>query len=114
MNKQTVYVPTKVVDEGFYHTKEFCLDSYGGKRLMNYLGNGEWVDEGGVTDNITHWLKSTEAYVFTPEEFEQLLSDAFNAGHNRGYNLACCEAVNSDCLTPTKEEYIENLLNKEK
>jgi hypothetical protein len=59
-------------------------------------------------------VSEIKAYVFTSEELEQLLTNAFDAGCSRGYNLACCEAVNSDCLTPTKEEYIENLLNKEK
>jgi len=117
MNKELVYIPTKIVDERFYHTKEFCLDSYGSKRLMNYLGNGEWVGEGGVTDNITHWLKPREAYVFTTEELKQLLSDVFDAGKYEDYkdiSFDGGENYETIRIVKDKQEYIENLLNKEK
>lgn len=53
------------------------------------------------------------------EELKQILSQstplipeiekAWEHGYTRGYNLACCESVNSECLTPNKQDYISNL-----
>lgn len=37
------------------------------------------------------------------------IEKAWEHGYTRGYNLACCESVNSDCLTPDKKDYIANL-----
>lgn len=37
------------------------------------------------------------------------IEKAWEHGYTRGYNLACCESVNSDCLTPNKQDYISNL-----
>lgn len=52
-------------------------------------------------------------------ELEQILSQStplipeieksWEHGYTRGYNLACCEGVNSECLTPDKQDYISNL-----
>lgn len=82
MNKQTVYIPTKVED--------ICNPDV----VLATIGN---------TDIFMH---EKEAYVFTPEELKQLLSDAFDAGHR------ICKG--GFLYIPSKREYIENLLNKEK
>jgi wobble nucleotide-excising tRNase len=37
------------------------------------------------------------------------IEKSWEHGYARGYNLACCEEVNSDCLTPNKQDYISNL-----
>jgi hypothetical protein len=65
-----------------------------------YIPTEEALNEGFGTENFN----SLEAFVFTSEELEKVLSDAFNAGNKRGYGYD----------SETKEEYIENFLNKEK
>lgn len=37
------------------------------------------------------------------------IEKSWEHGYTRGYNLACCEGVNSECLTPDKQDYISNL-----
>jgi len=50
-------------------------------------------------------VSKVEGYFFTPEELKQLLSDTFDAGW---------DGKGEFWLDKKKEEYIENLLNKEK
>ena len=74
--------------------------------------------------------KSSEAFVFTPKEFKQLLSDAFDAGtksvilqitnkddNTIGYlkeltTKKIGEVVKPHIRIRDKKEYIENFLNK--
>jgi len=125
MNKlQTVYIPTKVEDELPELDKSvFTLNTMiKGRVKFPPEDNGEnisincrkttipngcesWYDEnnfGTMYSKVHTWLKPTEAYIFTQEELKQVLSDAFDAGNKRGYGY------DSD----TREEYIENFLNK--
>ena len=37
------------------------------------------------------------------------IEKAWEHGYTRGYNCAFCEINHSDCLTPNKQDYIENL-----
>jgi len=85
MNKQLqiVYIPTKVEDElPENNTNIFCLDDNGFEtevlfengKFYVYYSNEERIEK----DNVTHWLKPTEEYVFTPEELKQLLEEYTN------------------------------------
>lgn len=37
------------------------------------------------------------------------IEKSWEHGYTRGYNLACCEGINSECLTPNKQDCISNL-----
>ena len=78
--KQTVYLPVKVEDE-LPKDNVLCISESGGIAAGKLEVNSRGViacdtDAIGCTVNhITHYLKSSEAFVFTPEELNQLLSD---------------------------------------
>ncbi len=123
MNKQTIYIPTEILEESLFTTQE--VDEECNKPdLQNWVDNGQLdclIDEeqGGIigyihhhhieriTNKLNQQLLKKEAYIFTPEELKQLLSDAFKAGENY-------ENQNNYFNAPDEQEYIENLLNKEK
>jgi hypothetical protein len=72
----------------------------------------------GIENSCLDRVKIVEAFVFTPEELKQLLSDAIEHGLNsfdefdKGYNYD--EESRAEGLKEIQEEYIENFLNKEK
>jgi hypothetical protein len=113
MNKQTVYIPIEITEEFW---KKFDSGEIPDYEIIS-CSNGERLDE---------WVDSKEGYFFTPEELKQLLSDTFDKGQDSHISNGCsanstdklCYCKNeSDCqypTYPTKKEYIENLLNKEK
>jgi len=131
--KQIVYIPIKVEDELPEIDKQvFTLNTMiPGRVMYPPKDNGEnkninrriseipdkceqWYDEnnfGMLYSKVNTWLKSTEAYVFTPEELKQLLSDTFDAGYDYGYDSANMDEGYS-LNYKSKEEYIENFLNK--
>lgn len=127
MNKQTIYIPTKVeeelpdilksvvtisnIDKLSVHQR---VDAEVYKNDLNTLK--ELHDKNGFLNFgddsfVKKWLKLTEAYVFTPEELKQLLSDAFDAGTK--YGDVNCE-FGGETRLPNKQDYIKNFLNKEK
>jgi hypothetical protein len=61
-----------------------------------------------VHNGIKFPVSKVEGYFFTPEELEQLLSDSFAEGHARFTECGEFE------LEHKANEYIQNLLNKEK
>lgn len=83
--KQTVYIPTKVENElpnnsckcgiikkGVFDLSYFIkAPSY---QVFDHVKSGLHHNQ----SEITHWLKPTEAYVFTPEELKQLLEEYTN------------------------------------
>jgi hypothetical protein len=113
IKKQTVYVPTKVDDD--FPRKEVCgISDDDETMLVGYIRNTEFSQTGyEISDDeqsltsITHWLKPTEGYFFTPEELKQLLSDTFDAGNKSG--LAGYSNI-SYHTQYDKQQYIENLL----
>jgi hypothetical protein len=110
MNKQTVYIPTKVEDElPPNNLNVFCLDDNNFETEVVFEDGVFYVyysgEERVQKDNVTHWLKPTEAYVFTQEDLEQLLSDTFRAGEN--YENYC-----NYHDAPDENKYIENFLKK--
>lgn len=64
----------------------------------------------GECSHVTD-VEQIQGYVFTPEELKQLLSDAFDAGNKSG--LAGYSNI-SYHTQYDKQQYIENILNKEK
>ncbi len=86
MNKlQTVYIPIKTEDElpknsckcGIIKKGEFDLSYFikaPSYELFDHVRSGLSHNQ----SEITHWLKPTEAYVFTPEELKQLLEEYTN------------------------------------
>lgn len=129
MNKQIVYIPTKVQDE-------LPLDS--NKNIADYYTTNEgimwkrkaseiWYKPGmSIADPHNQpkcWMKPIEGYFFTEEELKQLLEKTFVAGenYNQDNNKAENERIYSANNTGvearknkyfSKEEYIKNFLNK--
>jgi hypothetical protein len=107
MNKQlqTVYIPTNVEDE--LSEREVIAINDANDTLVGYLEQVGYSvkceSEETQLLNVTHWLKSTQAYVFTPDELKQLLSDTFDKGRDYQRDFG---VINS------KETYIEKLLKK--
>lgn len=85
MNKlQTVYIPTKVEDK-LPEENVLCIaEEFNGIAAGKLELNGRGIvscdtDAIGCNVNyISHWLKPTEAFVFTPEELKQLLEEYTN------------------------------------
>jgi len=109
---QTVYIPTKVEDElpkmqGYYKTVEEGSSYFDGNSWFEFYGSGKKCFP-------EHWLKPTEAFVFTSEELEQLLSDVFDSG--KGIGIISYQpqghTLDKELYDERKEEYIENILNK--
>lgn len=136
INKQTVYIPTKVEDE---LPDESCK--------TGIIKNGEfdfayWIKDFNTFDHhksgvhhkqseISHWLKPTEAYVFTPEEFEKMLQDYTNrilsnakverietheqvfigwgAGRTPAYGNKTTYQVNKESIQKSLPEFLEQL-----
>lgn len=71
-----------------------------------YQGSGKPSIQGTIYDKLITELKQilSQSTPLIPE-----IEKAWEHGYARGYNLACCEEVNSDCLTPNKQDYISNL-----
>lgn len=117
MKTQTIYIPTRVEDE--------LPEKEGHYRIEGAMESAYWHNEGkhwnrkDSFNQPTHWLKPTEAFVFTPDELKQLLSDAFDKGEESNTSNGCsanltdklCYCKNSSqcCYKTytTKEEYIE-------
>jgi hypothetical protein len=122
MNKlQTVYIPTKTEDDlpkksckcGIIKKGEFDLSYFikaPSYELFDHVKSGL----SHTQSEITHWLKPTEAFVFTPEELKQLLSDIFDAGIDWITDTSDFPMGNCKKQFSNKVEYIENILNKEK
>ena len=72
-------------------------------------------DEPILEYNYTHWLKPQTAYLFTREELEGLLGDAFDAGANRQWGVSYKEYHPEEEIeqtAPDKSSYIKQLLPK--
>ncbi len=104
MNKQlqTIYIPTKVEDSKFLpeinyvfitKNKDVFQDRFDKEQILEQLPQKMGFD----------LLKPTEAYIFTPDELKQLLSDTFDKGRDYQRDFG---VLNS------KEIYIEKLLKK--
>jgi hypothetical protein len=78
IEKQLVYIPVDVEKE---LPKQYSFTISTKNEQMKY---GEIHKEcgeyrcGSLSKEITHWLKPTEAYVFTPEQLKQLLEEYTN------------------------------------
>ncbi len=71
-------------------------------------------DEPILEHNYTHWLKEKTAYLFTREELEGLLGDAFRAGGNHimeGGIQGEFEDLPKNVF-PDKSSYIKQLLDE--
>jgi len=124
MNKQlqTVYIPTKAEINNLPNNNVFCISEEfngiaAGKLDLNSKGIVACdTDTIGCTVNyISHWLKPTQAYVFTPEELKQLLSDTFDAGQYEEWKDVSYdggENYETVKIVKDKEQHIENLLKK--
>ena len=110
-HKQTVYILTRVEDE---LPEENCKL---GIIINNKFDFAYWMKVLKIFDHhrsglnhrqkdITHWLKPTEGYFFTPEELEPL-QDIVNEGYD-AYDETHHLIVQRWLKT------IENFLNKEK
>lgn len=75
IQKQAVYLPVKVEDELPENNKNvFCLTSDDFETELVFEDGVFRVYEGGdcyENENVTHWLKSQEAFVFTPEQLNE-------------------------------------------
>lgn len=105
---QTVYIPTKVEDE--------LPDTYESQfeLIANQHKNLGWFNKNVSREHMgaTHWLKPTEAFVFTPEELKQVLSNAWNDGRNGTEFTGNFPFTSNRYVNHSPEEYIENFLNK--
>jgi len=117
MNKQlqTVYIPIKVEDE--LPEREVIAINDVNDTLVGYLEQVGYSvkceSEETQLLNVTHWLKSTQAYVFTPDELKQVLSDTFDAGQYEEWKDVSYdggENYETVKIVKNKEQYIENLL----
>jgi hypothetical protein len=93
-NKQTVYIP------------------------VSDLNSSELiVCNEGIENSCLDRVKIVEAFVFTPEELKQLLSDAIKHGLNSFEDFDAesnyDEESRKQGLKEIQKEYIENFLNKD-
>ena len=99
----TLYVPINVGD-GLPESKECSFiywerDNTGKPMILSaaifdFYNNGKFdVSDDNDEDQSnprgaqpTHWLKEQERFIFTKEELENILGDAFDAGFKRGFD----------------------------
>lgn len=81
--KQTVYLPIKVEDELPENNKNvFCLISDGFETELVFEDGVFRLYEGGdcyeyEKENVSHWLKPQELFVFTPEQLNEYTDKLF-------------------------------------
>lgn len=106
LTPKTVYIPTDVRDE-LPETEVLAINERD-YMLVGYIrkyGNYQFIcenEESKITD-VAYWLKPTEAYTFTKDELVKLLRITFDAGNEKRDNNN----------SPTRREYIAQLLNEE-
>lgn len=110
ITKKLIYIPIDVNEVKFYHETQFCLKD-NQKDICDYLGDEKYYshDEAKITtQEITHWLKPIEQYVFSEIELKELLEKTFDAGEIWEYSNWKVGILNK----PDKQTFINSILDK--